>query len=159
MRLRKLVFSRAATIPELAFDCRIRSVEDAVRMAEEHRRQKIAGATGFVLSRSSVFIAFGGPQGHGDSVEDAVYEVHMIAGATGSDVKLRAERKLGGRAKALAPHRHRVFIRSGGPLRALEHSVEDAVRKNTGDKIAGATDTLESGTPGMAGLRRQAFFS
>ncbi len=69
-------------------------------MAEEHRRQKIAGATGFVLSRSSVFIAFGGPQGHGDSVEDAIGRVtgDKIAGATGADIKLRAERKLGGRA-------------------------------------------------------------
>ncbi len=59
-------------------------------MAEEHRRQKIAGATGFVLSRSSVFIAFGGPQGHGDSVEDAV-------GRAGDELKFRSELGLGGR--------------------------------------------------------------
>ncbi len=34
---------------------------------------EIAGATGFVLSRSSVFIHFGGPQGHGDSLPVAEY--------------------------------------------------------------------------------------
>ncbi len=43
-----------------------------------------------------------------------------IAGATGTDVTLRAERKLGGSAEALAPHTLRsVFIPFGGPLRAM----------------------------------------
>jgi hypothetical protein len=37
-----------------------------------------------------------------------------IARATGGDVKLRAERKLGRSAEALAPQRQAVFIRSGG---------------------------------------------
>ncbi len=48
-----------------------------------------------------VFIAFGGrPRAMEHSVEDAVGRVtgDKIAGATGSDIKLRAERKLGGRA-------------------------------------------------------------
>jgi hypothetical protein len=35
---------------------------------------------------------------------------HKIAGATGSDVKLRAERKLGGRAEALTPQRLRSLF-------------------------------------------------
>ncbi len=67
---------------------------------------KIAGATGFVLSRSSVF---GGPQGHGDSVEDAprTNTGDKDRRRYRQDVKLRAERKLGGRAEALAPHRQR----------------------------------------------------
>jgi hypothetical protein len=43
-----------------------------------------------------------------------------IAGATGGDVKLRAERKLGRSAEALAPRRLRsVFIAFGGPPRAM----------------------------------------
>ncbi len=46
---------------------------------------KIAGPTGFVVSRSSVFIHFGGPQGHGDSVDDALRMStgDKIAGVTG----------------------------------------------------------------------------
>jgi hypothetical protein len=57
-----------------------------------------------------------------------------------ADVKLRAERKPGGRAEALPPQQLRsVFISFGGPLRTMEHSVEDAVGMSTGDKIAGAT--------------------
>ena len=47
---------------------------------------KIAGPTGFVVSRSSVFIPlFGGPQGHGDSVDDALRMStgDKIAGVTG----------------------------------------------------------------------------
>jgi hypothetical protein len=56
-------------------------------------------------------------------------DLFEIAAATGADVKLRAERKLGGRAEALTPHRLRsVFISFGGPLRAMEHSVEDAIQ-------------------------------
>jgi hypothetical protein len=65
------------------------------------------------------------------SVEDAVGRVtgDKIAGATGADVKLRAERKLGGRAEALTPRRLRsVFISFGGPLRAMEHSLPVAAR-------------------------------
>jgi hypothetical protein len=65
-----------------------------------------------------------------------------IAGATGADVKLRAERKLGGRAEALTPHRLRsVFISFGArcgpwntPLKTRFGLVKD-----TGGKIAGAT--------------------
>jgi hypothetical protein len=60
------------------------------------------------------------------SVEDAVgtRTGDKIAGATGADVKLRAERKLGGRAEALTPHRLRsVFISFGGALRAMERSL------------------------------------
>jgi hypothetical protein len=52
------------------------------------------------------------------SVEDAIGRVtgDKIAGATGSDVKLRAERKLGRSAEALAPRRPcSVFIAFGGP--------------------------------------------
>ncbi len=82
----------------------IGSVEDAVRMAEEHRRQKIAGATGFVVSRSGVFIHFGGPQGHGDFVEDAVRI------STGEDRgRYRRLRKVPRRAEA------RLQRRSAGP--------------------------------------------
>jgi hypothetical protein len=48
-----------------------------------------------------------------------------IAGATGSDVTLRAGRKLGGRAEALTPHwLDNAFIRFGGrqrSSRALRH--------------------------------------
>ncbi len=72
---------------------------------------EIAGATGFVLSRSSVFIHFGGPQGHGDSVEDAVrmageHRRQKIAGATGFVLS-----------------RSSVFIAFGGPPRAMERSL------------------------------------
>ncbi len=52
------------------------------------------------------------------SVEDAVRMStgDEIAGATGAGVKFRAERKLGGSAEALAPHRlYCVFIRFGDP--------------------------------------------
>jgi hypothetical protein len=74
------------------------------------------------------------------SVEDAVGTStgDKIAGATGSDVKLRPERKLGGSAEALAPHRlDSVFIRFGGP-QGHAVSVEDALlrgrllRRHTG---------------------------
>ncbi len=48
---------------------------------------------------------------------------------TGADVKLLAERKLGGSAEALAPHWLRgVFIPFGGPLRAMEHSLPVVAR-------------------------------
>ena len=96
--------------------CRVRSVEDAVRTGEEHRR-KIAGATGFVLSRAASSFALVARRAMVDSVEDAVGRVtgDKVAGAIGGDVKLRAERKLGGRAEALTPHRLRgVFISFGG---------------------------------------------
>ena len=55
------------------------------------------------------------------SVEDAVLTTagDKIAGATGTAVKLRAERKLGGRLEALTPQRLRsVFNRCGGARRA-----------------------------------------
>ncbi len=69
------------------------------------------------------------------SVEDTVGRVtgDKIASAIGADVKLRAERKLGGRAEALTPQLlGSVFIFFGGPLRAMEHATE----REAGHKIA-----------------------
>ncbi len=71
-----------------------------------------------------------------------------IAGATGTDVTLRAERKLGGSAEALAPQTLRsVFIAFWRPAAGHGDSPEEPIGllKNTGDEIAALPppDTLE----------------
>jgi hypothetical protein len=53
-----------------------------------------------------------------------------IAGATGAKIKVRAERKLGGKAEALPHTGSRAFILFGGPLRALEPSSRFAAQNS-----------------------------
>ncbi len=110
----------------------------------------------------SVFIAFGGPPGAMVTPLKTRFGLlkntgDEIAGATGTDVTLRAERKLGSSAKALAPHTLRsVFIPFGGPLRAMVTPLKTrfGLLKNTGDEIAGATGT-DVTAPRRAEARRR----
>jgi hypothetical protein len=76
---------------------------------------------------------FGGPKGHGDAPRRMRFGLvkntgDKIVGDTGGDVKIRAERKLGRSAEALAPQRlDGVLMRFGGP-KGIVTPPEDAIR-------------------------------